>query len=110
MPLFAALGGSEVQAVDFTAWKTPPNREALLAKSLDRQKNNTTFTTINKRSEILRKRRDDSVIPLSRTAWEARRDKNKKELDAADPKLSEGKERFKIEEVHYAGSKPKPRM
>ena len=61
---------------------------------------------IEARNALLEARQKDTLVPLNRDAWLARRDAFEKKLDAVDTKLDELPERFKVKSVNYARDQP----
>ncbi len=92
---------SEVPALPHTDWPNGKwDRVALTKKSVSRRAKQPVFQKIAARSALLKARRDDTKVPLSREAYTAKRDKDDKALEAVDPKLDEGKQRFEVKLVN----------
>jgi len=106
--LHNAIPWTEVESLKFNLWPGGKwNLKALAAASQARQKESEAFTKIGERTAYLISRRDDTVVPLARKAWMAKRKKDRDALEAADPKLEEGPERFTIAPIDYAGTSSK---
>jgi carboxyl-terminal processing protease len=101
---------SEVKPLQHNDWPaTKWNPATLDAGSKKRRAGNLVFQKISARSAALKKRRDDTIVPLKRDAWRSKRDADEKMLEAVDPKLDEGKTRFDVQTVSVKpqGSKSK---
>jgi carboxyl-terminal processing protease len=97
-----AIPWSHIAPLPATHW---PHHQwsvaALRDKSLARQAQEPTFAKVTARGDYLRARREDTVVPLQRAAWQAKRAKDKEELERLDPKADEGPERFQVAMVEY---------
>ncbi|HEY1552441.1 MAG TPA: carboxy terminal-processing peptidase, partial [Kofleriaceae bacterium] len=71
-------------------WKVGYDLLKLQRDSAARVAKNTEFSKIAQTVQILAKHRDDTRVPLQRTAWEAREKKEKDELAAVAPDLDKG--------------------
>ena len=60
------------------------------------------------RGKHLKKRREDTRVPVSASAWRTKRDADDAALDALDPKLDEQPQRFEVSVVEYGPPKPPP--
>jgi len=102
--LHNAIPWTEVESLKFNLWAASKSKPAdLKAASEARQKKSEAFAKIAERNTYLASRRDDTIVPLARKAWLAKRKKDRDALEAADPKLDDGPERFTIEAIDYAG-------
>jgi carboxyl-terminal processing protease len=100
---------SEVRPLPHQDWPaTKWDPAALDAASKKRRKAMPVFKIIDARSALLKKRRDDTIVPLERKAWLEKREADDKALDAVDPKLDEGKERFEVKLVSTPGKTKDP--
>lgn len=68
-------------------WKTAD----LASASTTRTTGNADFGTVTKFSKLMEARKDKTLVPLQREAWQADYKKMKAELDALDPKKHEPK-------------------
>lgn len=89
--LFHAIPWSTIAPAPFTklphGWKTAD----LASASAARTSANPDLATITKFAKLMEARKDKSVRPLARDAWQAEYKKMKAELDALDPKKHEPK-------------------
>ncbi len=104
-----ALPWREVKPLPFDAWSAQWSKEQLLAQSLKRQSKSRFFKSLEKRSELMKARRDDSRIPLRRKDYEAR---NKKQLDEAKALSPDDDDKrkpfFRAEPVEYTPTPADP--
>lgn len=97
---------SEIDALKYKAWKKSKwDVDTLVAKSTKRRTRHPIFAKIDARASFLAARADDTIVPLERGAWLARRERDEQALEAVDPKLSDGPARFTVEELDYNGKK-----
>ncbi len=86
-----AIPWSTIDAVSFVktphTWKTAD----LAAASTARTGANADLATVTKFASIMTARKDKTVKPLERTAWQAEYKRAKADLDALDPKKHEPK-------------------
>jgi carboxyl-terminal processing protease len=104
-----AIPWSELKGLKHGLWKGSWDAKALARKSKKRVAAEKAFATIVARSKMLKTRREQTRVSLSRKAWQAQRDKDDKAFEANDPKLSKGPARLSVEAVNYKPSKAKPR-
>jgi carboxyl-terminal processing protease len=98
---------SKVEPLRYDIWTGSKwSLEQLVANSNTRQSGNEAFTLIAKRNEILAARSDVSVYPLQKSAWIERRDRDREQLEAVTPELSDGSARFSVTSVSYGDAKP----
>jgi carboxyl-terminal processing protease len=97
-----AIPWSQIAPLKATPWNNAKWDDAVLsADSQARQKNVAAFSKVEQRAAYLRERRDQTLVPLQREAWQAQRKKDTDMLDALDPKLEEGEPRFSVQLVDY---------
>ncbi len=77
-----ALPWTSVDKQPFRAWPKSWDAATLLAKSESRQAKSRYFTSMEKRGELMKKRQDETRIPLKRSAYEARITAQDAEFDA----------------------------
>jgi len=77
--------------------------EALARASAGRTAEQAVFKTIAERAAYFDAWLKQTRRSLTRDVWQARRDENIAKLESLDPKLSEGKPRFEVKAVDYAG-------
>ena len=89
--LFHAIPWSTIAAAPITkvahTWKTAD----LATASSARTNANADFATVTKFAKLMEARKDKTVKPLNRDAWQAEHKAMKAELDALDPKKHEPK-------------------
>ena len=94
--LFHAIPWSQIPAAPFTkvghGWKTAD----LASASATRTKSNADLAVVTKFAKLMEARKDQSVRPLARDAWQAEYKKMKAELDALDPKKHEPKPMMEV--------------
>lgn len=81
-----ALPWSSVDKQPFDAWSKTWSADALLAKSQARQAKSDYFTSMEARGELMKKRQDETRIPLKQSAYDARVKVQENEFDALMPK------------------------
>jgi carboxyl-terminal processing protease len=92
---------TEIEAVPHKDWPATWNVADLAARSARRVAASDVFAKIAAQTQLLRARKDTKV-PLSRTAWLARRAELRAALDAVDPTLDKGPKRFTLTMIDYA--------
>jgi carboxyl-terminal processing protease len=83
-------------------WKIPE----LAAASQKRVAGSDVFAKVHQRTELFKQRKDDTVLPLSRAAWTAKRKELRASVDAVSPDLEKGPARFAVTVLNYDGSRP----
>ncbi len=95
---------SEVAAIEFSPWPTQRWTAAeLVAASQERQAQHEVFAKIGKRNQLLAQRRDQTLIALQRAKWRARRESDRRSLEAVTPKVASGSARFTVIGYDYDG-------
>ena len=95
---------SETSAVEFKPW--PPQSwttAELTAASQRRQAPHEVFAKIGERNQLLRERRDQTVVALQLSKWLARRARDRRILDDVAPNLDSGPARFTVTGFDYDG-------
>ena len=69
------------------AWKTPD----LASSSAARTAANADLATVSRLGKLREARKDKTVKPLERTAWQAEHKRTKADLEALDPKKKDAK-------------------
>ncbi|HEY5948265.1 MAG TPA: carboxy terminal-processing peptidase [Kofleriaceae bacterium] len=82
-----AIPWSQISPAPFDKWPVQYNVGKLAEKSATRVAKSPILTKIGAATAILKQRRNDTKVPLMRTAWEKRRAEQKAALDAASPDL-----------------------
>lgn len=105
-----ALPFSKIAMAPHDDWKRNWNTPALVLKSSGRVARHPLLSKIATATTFLKSRKNDTIIPLSRKAWEKRRDDLKKALDAASPDLDKAAPMFAVAGLDDApGTKPDER-
>jgi carboxyl-terminal processing protease len=101
-----SLPWSSIAKAPFTPWSAQGWSKAdLLQKSLARQSQSDYFTKLKKRSLLLKKRQEDTIVPLRRTDYEAKLKADQAEFDALSPKSDNPKDLFAVRIVPYGPKK-----
>jgi carboxyl-terminal processing protease len=82
-----AVAWSQISPAAFERWPVKYDVAKLAEKSAPRVAKNAIFTKIASATQVLKARRNDTKVPLMKTAWEKRRADQKAALDAASPDL-----------------------
>ena len=105
-----AIPWSTINAVPFVktphAWKTAD----LASASMARTGANADLATVTRFAKIMEARKDKTVKPLERTAWQADYKRAKAELEALDPKKHEPKPLLEVAPLSPEGRSQDPRM
>ncbi len=83
-----ALPWSQIAAVPHDDWKATWKVPTLVARSTARVGKSPVLSKIAAANQILRTQREDTRMPLQRTAWEQRRKQLQAALDAAQPDMT----------------------
>jgi len=100
-----AIAWSQITASPFTKWGMPWDVKGLAAKSAARVAKHPLLTKISTATNVLAARKNDTAIPLSKTAWETRRKEQKAALEAASPDLKKAPPGFVVKAL---GDAPAP--
>lgn len=100
-----AIAWSQINAAPFTKWGMPWNLKDLSAKSAARVAKSPLLTKIASATKVLEARRNDTKVPLSKTAWEARRKEQKAQLEAASPDLKKAPAAFTVKALNDQATK-----
>lgn len=99
---------SKVDALPFSRWPNASWSVAdLVRRSKERQAGNQAFNAVERHNEIVKARQDQTTHPLSLAAWQAKRDAEAKELEAAGADASKWPASFAVSIVDYDGSAAK---
>jgi carboxyl-terminal processing protease len=102
-----SLPWSSVDKLSFTPWSPQGwSKPDLLKKSLDRQAKSEYFTNLTKRSLLLKKRQDDTLVPLRRKDYEDKLKAQEAELEAVSPSDKKPKDLFSVKFVPYGPKEP----
>ncbi len=91
-----AIAWSQITAAPFDKWGMPWSKPALAQKSAARVAKHPILTKVSTAVEVLRARKNDTRVPLAKTAWEARRKEQKAALEAASPDLKKAPVAFTV--------------
>ena len=86
-----AIAWSQIDPAPHQDWKATWKVPTLVAKSTSRVAKNPLLSKISSANQILRTQREDTRMPLQRTAWEARRKQLQAALDQVEPDLTKTK-------------------
>jgi carboxyl-terminal processing protease len=106
-----AIPWSTIAAVPFAksphTWKTAD----LASASNARTSTNAELTTVSKLAKMMEARKDKTLKPLERNAWQAEHKRAKADLEALDPKKREQKALMEVVPVAgQGGTSPDPRV
>ena len=106
--LFHPIPWSTIAPAQFT--KTPHSWDvtSLQAASQVRTRASAELSKVEAFGKIVGARRDKTLEPLERKAWQEERKREKAELDAADPKLKDQKPLLEIEALADPSAPPAP--
>ena len=90
-------------------WKINYDVLKLQRDSAARVARNPVFVKISETAELRAKLRDDTRIPLQRSAWDAREKKNKDELTAVAPDLDKAPATMTVKALEDSLAAPPPR-
>ncbi|MBL0217220.1 MAG: carboxy terminal-processing peptidase [Myxococcales bacterium] len=105
-----ALPWSKISSAPHDDWKGTWNTPALVLKSAGRVAKHPLLSKVATATAFLRSRKNDTIIPLSRKAWDKRRKDLRTALDAASPDLDKAGPAFAVAGLDEApGAKPDAR-
>jgi carboxyl-terminal processing protease len=105
-----ALPFSKIAMAPHADWKRNWSTPALLLKSSARVAKHPLLSRVATATTFLKSRKNDTIVPLARKAWEKRREDLKKALDAASPDLDKARPAFVVAGMDDApGAKPDER-
>ena len=82
-----AIAWSQIKPAPHDTWPATWNAAALASKSAVRVAKSPLLSKIASATALLKQRKNDTKIPLQRTAWDKRRAEQKAALEAASPDL-----------------------
>jgi carboxyl-terminal processing protease len=94
---------SKIAGLEFVPWPAAPDLAKLVEHSLARRAKRPIFATIAARSELLKARRDDTLLPLERGAWQAKRDQDRRALEQLDPETGDQPALFQVTALELEG-------
>ena len=95
---------SETGPLQYTKWASSWDLAKLAANSSARVAKSDVFGLVLQRDKLLEARKNDTIVPLSMKKWLARRDQQKAQLDATDPKIMKHPEVLKVSVLDYDGA------
>lgn len=105
-----ALPFSKIGKAPHDDWKRNWSTPALVLKSSGRVAKHPQLSKVASATTFFKSRKNDTIVPLSRKAWEKRRDDLKKALDSASPDLDKAPAAFAVAGLDDApGAKPDER-
>lgn len=104
-----AIAWSKVDPSPHKQWPNAYDLATLRKNSAARVAKSPSLSKVTAATEVLKKRRDDTRIPLTRAGFEARREEQRKALDAVSPDLKATPAGFGVEVlVDHATTAPRP--
>ena len=97
-----AIAWSETNPLPHNAYKAEWSVAKLLPASSERLAEQAVFKAIIKRTEQMKKRRDETLIPLEKTTYMADRKRDRDELAAVRKVLRSDEVRFQVAPIEYA--------
>ncbi len=94
-----AIPWNTIEPIRYTMWKPSWKTDRLRTLSRARQANNTAFAKVMAQSELLSKRRDQTVEDLQKDVWFKQR---KRDLEALEALELDDEKRFTVKPVPYA--------
>jgi carboxyl-terminal processing protease len=91
-----AIAWSQISAAPHDKWQTTWSAKSLAEKSAARVTKHAILAKIATATQLLRTRRNDTKVPLAKTAWEKRRAEQKAALEAASPDLKKAAPMFTV--------------
>jgi carboxyl-terminal processing protease len=82
-----AIPASKIEESPFRKWPIQYDTKDLAAASAGRVAKHPLLAKIATATAVLRSRKNDTKVPIQKTAWEKRRDEQKAQLEAASPDL-----------------------
>jgi carboxyl-terminal processing protease len=105
-----AIAWSSIAPAPFAKWPATWNLPALSQKSAARVAKHPVLARVAASTAVLKARRADTKVPLSRTAYEARRNEQRAALEAASPDLTKLTPAFTVTTVEDPAAKAPPPM
>ena len=95
-----AIAWSQIDAAPHGNWPATWKLATLKDRSAARVAKHAVLAKINAATKLLKARRNDTRIPLAKTAWETRRKDQKAALDAASPDLKNAPMKLTVKPIH----------
>ncbi len=103
-----AIAWSQIDAAPHGNWPVSWKLPVLKSNSAARVAKNPILSRIAAATKVLKARRNDTRIPLQRTAWDQRKKDQKAALDAASPDLKNAPMRLTVKPIHDDAAPPPP--
>lgn len=103
-----AIAWSQIDAAPHGNWPATWKMPVLKANSAARVAKNPILSKIAAATKVLKARRNDTRIPLARTAFDQRKKEQKAALDAASPDLKNAPARLTVKPIHDDAAPPPP--
>ncbi len=103
-----AVAWSQIDAAPHGNWPATWKLPMLKDQSAARVAKNPILSKIAAATKVLKARRNDTRIPLSRTAWDQRKKDQRAALDAASPDLKNAPVRLTVKPIHDDAAPPPP--
>jgi len=103
-----AVAWSQIDPAPHGNWAATWKLPVLKANSAARVAKNPILSKIANATKVLKARRDDTRIPLQRTAWDQRKKDQKAAIDAASPDLKNAPMRLTVKPIHDDAAPPPP--
>jgi carboxyl-terminal processing protease len=103
-----AIAWSQIDAAPHGNWAANWKLPVLKANSATRVAKNPILSKIANATKVLKARRNDTRIPLQRTAWDQRKKDQRTALDAASPDLKNAPMRLTVKPIHDDAAPPPP--
>ncbi|HEY6173952.1 MAG TPA: carboxy terminal-processing peptidase, partial [Kofleriaceae bacterium] len=101
-----AIPWSQIPAVDHEMWKATWKTPTLVERSAARVTKQPVLAKVAAMTQVLRASRDDTRIPLAKTAWEAHRKEQRAAFEAASPNLAAGPAAFAVKTLDDPNTPP----
>lgn len=102
--LYHAIPWTSINAAPFSKTTHSWQIAELQTASNARTRTNADLESVRKFSKLLGERKDRTLEPLERKAWQEQKKREKAELDAVDPKLKDKKPLMDVEVLAEAGA------
>ncbi len=103
-----AIPWAQIDAAPHGNWPATWKLSMLKSNSAARVAKNPILSKIAAATTVLKARRNDTRIPLQRTAWDQRKKDQKTALDAASPDLKNAPMRLTVKPIHDDAAPPPP--
>ena len=104
-----AIAWSKIAPAPHQPWPAAWSAADLAKKSAARVAKNPLLSKIAATTELLRARRADTRVPLARTTFEARREQQRRALEATSPDLKKAPPAFAVKVIESPGATVTPR-